>query len=174
MELATFAGGCFWCTEAVFCRLKGVVRVLPGYIGGTVAQPTYEQVSTGSTGHAEAVQLTFNPSIISYETLLQVFFATHDPTTVNKQGHDSGTQYRSEIFYHSQQQQLAAEKMITRLNQSTFSGKIVTRVSPAIQFYPAENYHQRYYQKNSYQPYCQIVIDPKLQKLQQKFRQLLN
>ncbi len=157
MEHATLAGGCFWCTEAIFKRLKGVNTVVSGYSGGTILNPTYEQVCTGTTGHAEAVSITFDPTVISYDTLLDVFFALHDPTTLNQQGADVGTQYRSAVFYHSDEQKQIAEKKL----QPGF----VTEIVPYKNFYPAEESHQDYYSKNSYAPYCQVVIDPKINKL---------
>lgn len=172
-NLATFAGGCFWCTEAIFRRLNGVTSVLPGYIGGTIPSPTYEAVCTGKTGHAEAVQITFTEKIITYQTLLDVFFALHNPTTLNQQGADVGTQYRSAIFFHSEEQKKTARQTIQKLETSgKYSSPIVTEVTKATEFYPAETYHERYYEKNSYQSYCQIVIDPKIQKLMQEFSSL--
>lgn len=174
MELATFAGGCFWCTEAVFKRLKGVESVEPGYAGGSMNKPSYENVSSGKTGHAEAIQITFDPKIISFNELLKVFFATHDPTTLNKQGADIGTQYRSVIFYHDQKQQKAAEDYIKSIQKSgKFSSKIVTKVEPLSSFYPAETYHKDYYENHQDAPYCQLVIDPKIQKLYKDFKENL-
>lgn len=158
-ELATLASGCFWCTEAIFRRLKGVSSVIPGYTGGTTEYPTYDQVCTGNTGHAEAVQIVFDPTIIPYEKLLEIFFHLHDPTTLNRQGNDVGTQYRSAIFYHDEDQKKSAEKLKSEIKGAT------TEVVLYKNFYPAEEYHRQYYEKNSYQPYCQYVIDPKLQKL---------
>jgi peptide-methionine (S)-S-oxide reductase len=172
-EKATFAGGCFWCTEAIFTRLRGVLSVAPGYTGGTLPLPTYEQVSTGTTNHAETIEIQFDPNVISYETLLKIFFATHDPTTKDKQGADIGTQYRSAIFYHSTEQKISAEKYIKILLKERTFPNIVTTVIPASEFYTAEDYHQRYFEKNSYQPYCQLVIDPKIQKLISEYRSLL-
>ena len=169
-EVATLAGGCFWCTEAAFSIVKGVEKVEPGYAGGSVPNPTYEQVSTGVTGHAEAVQVTFDPSLLSFREILEVFFATHDPTTLNRQGPDVGTQYRSAIFYHNEKQKAAAEKVIAELDkEGIWEAPIVTRVEPFKAFYAAENYHRDYYKRNSNQPYCQQVITPKLVKLQQRF-----
>lgn len=166
MEIATFGGGCFWCTEAVFKRLKGVEKVTSGYSGGKRENPSYDQVCTGVTGHAEAVQITFDPSIISYEKLLKVFFATHDPTTMNQQGADVGTQYRSVIFYHNEDQKEAVERTVKTLQDShEFPDPIVTQVVPFVAFYTAEEYHQNYYDANPLQPYCQIVINPKIRKL---------
>lgn len=163
METATLAGGCFWCTEAIFKRLKGVHDVISGYSGGTVENPTYEQVCSGSTGHAEAVQIEFDPTIISFEKLLTIFFHLHDPTTLNRQGSDVGTQYRSVIFYHNEEQKGIAEKL-----KADITGA-VTEIAPFTNFYPAEDYHRDYYAKNSDQPYCQFVIDPKIQKLMKEF-----
>ena len=168
--VATLAGGCFWCTEAVFSIVKGVEKVESGYTGGSVPNPTYEQVSSGATGHAEAVQVTFDPSVISFREILEVFFATHDPTTLNRQGPDFGTQYRSAIFYHNEEQKATAEKVIAELDkEGIWDSPIVTRVAPFKAFYAAENYHKDYYKRNSNQPYCQQVITPKLVKLQQRF-----
>ena len=170
MEIATLAGGCFWCTEAVFKRLKGVTSVMPGYAGGTVADPTYEEVCAGATGHAETAQITFDPDIISFKKLLTVFFHLHDPTTVNKQGNDVGPQYRSVIFYHDDKQKGSAEKIRQQIeDEHIYPNKLVTEIIPFTAFYPAENYHRDYYAKNSYQPYCQFVIDPKIQKLIKEF-----
>lgn len=171
-ETAVFAGGCFWCTEAIFQGLKGVTSVLPGYSGGTVANPTYEQICDGNTGHAEATQIEFDPNVISYEVLLEVFFATHDPTTMNRQGNDVGPQYRSVIFYTSPEQKQAAEKSI-QMAQKDFDRPIVTQIQPLDKFYVAENYHQNYFKNNPGNPYCQVVINPKLKKLREKFSNLL-
>jgi peptide-methionine (S)-S-oxide reductase len=165
-EIATLAGGCFWCLEAAFGRLKGVVRVISGYAGGHVADPSYAQVCGGTTGHAEVVQITFDPQVISFRELLEFFFSIHDPTTLNRQGADVGTQYRSTIFYHTLEQKAEAERMITELAASgVWDQPIVTEVKPFAEFYPAEEYHQQYYRKNPEQPYCQLVIAPKLAKL---------
>ncbi len=172
-ETATLAGGCFWCTEAIFQRLAGVISVLPGYAGGTKENPTYEEVCSGNTDHAEAIQITFDPAAISFETLLDVFFHLHDPTTLNHQGDDAGTQYRSAIFYHSEDQKKTAEESIKKIDAAHIYGSnIVTQVVPFTNFYPAEDYHQNYYQKNSYQPYCQYTIDPKIQKLMREYKHL--
>ena len=169
-EVATLASGCFWCSEAVFTIIRGVERVEPGYTGGSVPNPSYEQVSSGSTGHAEAVQVFFDPSVISFREILEIFFATHDPTTLNRQGPDVGTQYRSVIFYHSEEQKATAEKMIDELNkEAIWDAPIVTQVEPFKAFYNAETYHKDYYKKHPNQPYCQAVITPKLVKLQQRF-----
>jgi len=174
METATLAGGCFWCTEAIFKNLKGVVSVTPGYTGGHVPNPTYEQVCSGTTGHAEAIQIEFDPAIIPFEKLLDVFFATHDPTTPNRQGNDIGEQYRSVIFYHSEAQHAASEHIIKQLKrEKTFNRLTVTRVIPFTNFYPAEDYHRDYYANNPNQSYCQIVIDPKIAKLRMKFTDYL-
>jgi peptide-methionine (S)-S-oxide reductase len=170
VEVATLAGGCFWCTEAVFSIIKGVEKVEPGYTGGSVPNPTYEQVSTGTTGHAEAAQITFDPSVISFREILEIFFATHDPTTLNRQGPDVGTQYRSAIFYHSEEQKATAEQVIAELEkEEIWDAPIVTQVEPLKTFYRAETYHKDYYKKHPNQPYCQQVIAPKLAKLQQRF-----
>jgi peptide-methionine (S)-S-oxide reductase len=169
-EIATFAGGCFWCTEAVFLEVKGVKKVISGYIGGKTENPTYKEISTGTTGHAEAIQITFDPNEIAYEDLLEIFFGTHDPTTLNRQGADIGTQYRSEIFYHSKEQKDKAENYIRLLEtEKLFSNPIVTKVSSATKFYEAEEYHQNYYNLNSSQGYCRMVIAPKLEKLRKYY-----
>ena len=174
MEVATFAGGCFWCTEAVFLEIKGVDKVVSGYIGGKTKNPTYKDICTGETGHAEAIQITFNPNEVAYEDLLEVFFATHDPTTLNRQGADVGTQYRSEIFYHSEAQKTKAENYIQLLEkEKLYDKKIVTKVSSASVFYNAEEYHQNYYNQNSSQGYCQMVIAPKLEKLRKYYKSKL-
>ena len=174
MEVATFAGGCFWCTEAVFLEIKGVEKVVSGYIGGTTKNPTYKDICTGETGHAEAIQITFNPNEVAYEDLLEVFFAIHDPTALNRQGADVGTQYRSEIFYHSEAQKTKAENYIQLLEkEKLYDKKIVTKVSPASVFYNAEEYHQNYYNQNSSQGYCQMVIAPKLEKLRKYYKSKL-
>ncbi|OGE80274.1 MAG: peptide-methionine (S)-S-oxide reductase [Candidatus Doudnabacteria bacterium RIFCSPHIGHO2_01_FULL_45_18] len=173
-ELAIFGGGCFWCTEAIFSRLRGVESVESGYTGGSLAKPTYEQVSMGNTGHVESIKIEFDPSAVKYSDLLNVFFATHDPTTLNRQGNDVGEQYRSAIFYTTPQQKKTAEEFIQKLaDEETFDDPIVTAVSPLDKFWPAESYHQRYYEQNANKPYCQVVINPKLAKLRQKFAPLL-
>ncbi|AWH87000.1 peptide-methionine (S)-S-oxide reductase [Flavobacterium album] len=173
-ETAIFAGGCFWCTEAFFTELKGVEKVVSGYIGGTKANPTYKEVCTGTTGHAEAIKITYNPSEVAYEDLLEVFFATHDPTTLNRQGADVGTQYRSEIFYTTDTQKASAENFIKLLtDQHIYDKNIVTKITKAPTFYPAEDYHQDYYAQNSSQPYCQAVITPKLDKLKKNYKSKL-
>ncbi|MFN0130483.1 MAG: peptide-methionine (S)-S-oxide reductase MsrA [Verrucomicrobiales bacterium] len=164
-QTATLANGCFWCTEAVFQRIKGVEKVVSGYIGGQVKNPTYDEVCAGTTGHAEAVQITFDPKVVSFEKLLEVFWASHDPTTLNRQGHDVGTQYRSGIFYQSQEQKKQAEES-KKKHQPDFKDPIVTEITKADVFYPAEGYHQNYFNQNgSRNPYCRIVIWPKLKKL---------
>jgi peptide-methionine (S)-S-oxide reductase len=169
-EVATLGGGCFWCLEAVFEQVRGVERVVSGYSGGTVAQPTYHQVCTGATGHAEVVQVTFDPTVISFREILEVFFAIHDPTTLNRQGADVGTQYRSVIFTHSEQQRQTAQKLIAELDGDAMSGrKIVTQVRPASTFYEAEAYHQEYFKKNPGQGYCSFVVAPKVKKFRDKF-----
>ncbi len=173
-ETAVFGGGCFWCTEAVFKMLRGVSSVGPGYAGGTTANPTYEHVSSGNTGHAECIKIEFNPNEIKYRDLLTVFFGSHDPTTVNRQGNDIGTQYRSVIFYTTPEQKEIAEKFIAELNDSAKEGlKIVTEVMPLDTFWPAENYHADYYANHKEAPYCQLVINPKLEKVQKEFANLL-
>lgn len=169
-EVATLAGGCFWCVEAVFEQVRGVERVLPGYSGGHIPNPSYEQVCSESTGHAEAAQVTFDPGEVSYEELLKIFFATHDPTTLNRQGPDVGTQYRSVVFYHSEEQKAAAERVISELGAGGAWGRpIVTQVVPLTAFYLAEDYHREYYRRHSWEPYCQIVISPKVAKLRKEF-----
>lgn len=174
LEVATVAGGCFWCTEALFLELKGVKKVVSGYIGGKTKNPTYEEVCSGYSGHAEAIEITFDPKEISYEDILEIFFATHDPTTLNRQGADVGTQYRSEVFYHGEVQKKAAENFINLLNtQNIYGKKVVTKVSEATVFYPAEDYHQNYYNRNKNQGYCMAVISPKLEKLKKNYKSKL-
>lgn len=174
MEVATFAGGCFWCTEAVFLELNGVKSVISGYIGGKTINPTYKDICNGDTGHAEAIQIEFDSSKISFGELLEVFFATHDPTTLNRQGNDTGTQYRSEIFYHSELQKKTAEEYITLLTkENTFGKPIVTVISAASKFYEAEDYHQNYYNQNQSQGYCSYVITPKVEKVRKLFKNKL-
>lgn len=171
-QTATLAGGCFWCTEAIFKRLKGVKSTTSGYSGGDVKNPTYEQVCSSKTGHAESIQIKFDPKIISFETLLDVFFKLHDPTTLNRQGSDVGTQYRSAIFYHNDNQKKIAEELKSKLEKSgIYASKIVTEIAPFKNFYQAENYHQNYYEENKSQPYCQLVIDPKIQILYRDFKE---
>lgn len=174
-ETAIFAGGCFWCTEAVFQRLNGVVEVVSGYTGGTIKNPAYREICTGRTGHAEAIKITFDPSKVSFTELMEVFFATHDPTTLNRQGNDVGTQYRSEIFYTSIQQMELAQKYIRLLNnEKIFDAAVVTAVSEAPPFYVAEEEHQNFYNDHRQQPYCQFIIDPKIKKLNTHFSTKLN
>lgn len=171
-ETATFGAGCFWCTEAIFQSLKGVLKVSSGYMGGHQNNPTYEQVCSGNTGYAEVVQVDFNPNIISYEELLLVFFKTHDPTTLNRQGNDIGTQYRSVIFFNNPEQKEQANKMIDELTKElVFDSPIITEVSPVSDFYKAEDYHQNYFNQNQEQPYCSFVIQPKLAKFGEKFKE---
>ena len=169
---ATFAGGCFWCTEAIFLRLKGADTVVSGYSGGDMDNPSYEKVSSGISGHTETIQIIFNPKIISYEDLLYIFFRTHDPTTMNRQGADVGTQYRSAIFFHNDNQKREAEKTKEEA-QTHFSDPIVTEIVPFKSFYKAENYHQNYYSQNPQKAYCKLVIDPKIIKLQKDFKKYL-
>jgi peptide-methionine (S)-S-oxide reductase len=173
-EVATLGGGCFWCTEAVFSELKGIEKVESGYSGGTIQDPTYEQVCTGRTGHAEVVQITFDQTQISFKEILQIFFTSHDPTTLNRQGADVGTQYRSVIFYHDEKQKTTAERVIAEINASKIWNKpIVTELTPFQSFYEAENYHQQYFKNNSMQPYCQLVIAPKVAKLRNHYHNKL-
>jgi peptide-methionine (S)-S-oxide reductase len=172
--VAVFGGGCFWCTEAVFDELRGVKSVVSGYAGGSTKNPTYEQVCGGGTGHAEVIKIDFAPTEIAFKDLLTVFFATHDPTTLNRQGNDVGTQYRSAIFYANEEQKREAEAFIKELNDSKVFGKpVVTTLEPLGEFYEAEDYHQKYYANNPYQPYCQYMIPPKLSKLHKQFGELL-
>ncbi len=172
IEQATFGGGCFWCTEAVFQNLKGVSKVVSGYMGGHKSNPTYEDICPGNTGHAEVIQLDFDPELISFDELLLVFFKTHNPTTLNSQGNDFGTQYRSVIFYHTPQQKEQAQKIIGNLEKEmVFDKPIVTELSPVSIFYEAENYHQNYFNANSNKPYCAFVIQPKLNKFISEFRE---
>jgi len=169
-EIATLAGGCFWCLEAIYDELKGVEDVVSGYSGGSVPNPSYEMVCTGTTGHAEVVQITFDPKVISFKQILQVFFTIHDPTTLNRQGPDVGTQYRSAIFYHSPEQKATAEQLIAELEASrVWDHPIVTKVTPFERFYPAEAYHQEYFKRNPSQAYCRIVIAPKVAKFRKRF-----
>lgn len=174
MATAIFGGGCFWCTEAVFASLKGVTKVEPGYAGGTVERPTYDQVSSGTTGHAEVIKIEFDPAVVSYKTLLTVFFGTHDPTTLNRQGNDVGTQYRSVIFPTDDGQRSEAEAAIAEAQKELPAGtKVVTTIEPLTNYTIAEDYHKRYYEQHKDQPYCQVVIEPKLAKLKKKFAELL-
>lgn len=174
LQIAVFGGGCFWCTEAVFQKLRGVKSVLPGYAGGEIENPTYEQVSSGTTNYAEVIRFEFDPDKISYRDLLEVFFATHDPTTLNRQGNDVGTQYRSVIFYSDQNQKEQAEKIIQELTtDGAYQNPIVTKLEPLTKFYEAEDYHKNYFERNQDQPYCQVIINPKIKKLKEKFASLL-
>ncbi|MFW9992457.1 MAG: peptide-methionine (S)-S-oxide reductase MsrA [Candidatus Odinarchaeota archaeon] len=169
-ELATLGGGCFWCIEAIFADLRGVKKVESGYSGGKTTNPTYDEVCTGATDHAEVVQITFNPQIISFRELLEIFFAFHDPTTLNRQGNDVGTQYRSAVFYHTQDQKTVSEEVIAELERKKiWNNPIVTGIEPYTAFYRAEDYHQEYYQRNSDQAYCQFVITPKIVKFRKKY-----
>ena len=171
LEVATLGGGCFWCTEAVFGEIKGVRKVEPGYSGGNLENPTYEQISTGSTGHAEVVQITFQADIISFREILEVFFAMHDPTTLNRQGADVGTQYRSVVFYHSNAQKAATQKLIEELdNAKAYSTPIVTQVEPFKAFFKAEDYHKDYFKRHPEKSYCRLVIAPKISKLRKPIK----
>lgn len=174
LDTATFGAGCFWCVEAVFQRLKGVHSVASGYSGGTVDNPTYKEVCSGTTGHAEVCQIVFDPGQITYTDMLQAFFSSHDPTTLNRQGNDEGTQYRSAIFYHNDEQRALAEKAKKELNAAkAFDNPIVTEIAPFTKFYKAEDYHQNYYNENGNQPYCSFVIRPKLEKFKKVFKDKL-
>jgi peptide-methionine (S)-S-oxide reductase len=169
-EIATLGGGCFWCLEAVYRETEGVETVVSGYMGGITPNPTYKDVCSGGTGHVEVVQLTFDPNVISYRDILEIFFAIHDPTTLNQQGNDVGTQYRSAIFYHSPEQKKAAEDIVRELAaEKAFEDPVVTAIEPAPEFYPAEGYHQDYFENHRYQPYCAFVVAPKVQKFRKKF-----
>lgn len=169
-ETATLAGGCFWCTEAVFSDLQGVLRVVPGYAGGTVPHPTYEQVCAGRTGHAEAVEITYDPRVVSFRDLLGIFFTTHDPTTLNRQGNDVGTQYRSAVFYHDATQKATAEEVVRELSEAkVWRRKIVTEIVPYSAFYEAEEYHHNYFRRNPEKGYCQVVIAPKVAKFRKQY-----
>jgi peptide-methionine (S)-S-oxide reductase len=173
-EVATLGGGCFWCLEPIFDNLQGVEDVVSGYSGGTVRNPTYRQVCDGNTGHAEVIQVTFNPAEISFRDILEAFFAFHDPTTLNRQGNDVGTQYRSAVFYHSPEQQATTRQVIDELNAArVWDRPIVTEVKPFDVFYPAEDYHQEYFERNGGQPYCQFVIAPKVAKFRKQYAQRL-
>jgi peptide-methionine (S)-S-oxide reductase len=174
LEFATFGNGCFWCTEAIFEQLEGVTKVESGYAGGEVKNPSYKEVCTGNTGHAEVIRLTYDPKLISYRELLDVFFSTHDPTTLNRQGADVGTQYRSAIFYHNDEQKAEAEKIIADLeNEKVFDNKIVTEITAINNYSVAENYHQDYYNNNKNQGYCRMVINPKIEKFKKKYKSKL-
>ncbi len=173
-QIATLAGGCFWCLEAVYDELKGVEDVVSGYAGGHVPHPSYERVCTGETGHAEVVQIKFDPQVISFNEILKVFFTIHDPTTLNRQGADVGTQYRSAIFYHTPEQKTVAEQTIEEITAAKIWDKpTVTEITPFKEFYPAEDYHQEYFKRNPYQGYCQMVVAPKVAKFRQKFEDKL-
>ncbi len=172
LEKATLAGGCFWCTEAVFKRLKGVASVASGYSGGTIENPSYDEVCSGKSGHAEAIQITFDPAIISFDKILDVFWRVHNPTTMNMQGNDVGTQYRSVIFYHSEEQKRIAQASVEQIEkQKLYKDPVVTEIVSFTNFYPAEPHHQNYYDRNTDYPYCQFVIDPKIQKLYKDFKE---
>lgn len=171
-ETATLGGGCFWCTEAIYLQMKGVLNVKPGYSGGHVKNPSYKEVCNGTTGHAEVVQVEFDPSVVSYAGILEVFFSTHDPTTLNRQGNDVGPQYRSVVFYHSEEQKLMAEQMISRFEQEkVYRNPMVTEISPFSEFYVAEDYHINYFERNKNQPYCQFVVAPKVEKFRKIFKE---
>jgi len=173
-SVATLGGGCFWCIEAVFDRLQGVESVESGYSGGHLQNPTYEDICSGNTGHAEVIRVTFDPAVVTYRDILDIFFAIHDPTTLNAQGNDIGTQYRSVIFFHTPEQKAAAEAVIRDLSEAqTFSRPIVTEIAPAPKFYEAEQYHQEYFERNPRQPYCQYVVSPKVAKFRQQFAERL-
>ncbi len=173
-QLATFGGGCFWCTEAVFLKVKGVSKVVSGYTGGAKPNPTYKEVCTGLTGHAEVIQIEFDPAQVKFEQLLDVFFHTHDPTTKNRQGADVGTQYRSSVFFHDEEQKEAAKKVIAEQDKSgDFSDPIVTTIEELKKFYPAEDYHQDYFAQNPGNPYCQAVVGPKVSKFQKRYKEML-
>jgi len=170
-EIASFGNGCFWCTEAIFQQLEGVIKVVSGYSGGHVDNPTYKQVCTGTTGHAECLNITYDPSKISFDELLEVFWKTHDPTTLNRQGNDVGTQYRSVIFYHNEEQKAKAEKYKAELDKSgAYPSPVVTTLEPFVKFYPAEDYHQNYFNENGSAPYCQLVVKPKVEKFEKVFK----
>ena len=173
-EVATLGGGCFWCMEAVFSELEGVEKVESGYSGGATAHPTYEQVSTGTTGHAEVVQINFDPKVISFEEILEIFFAMHDPTTLNRQGSDVGTQYRSVIFYHNDEQKATAEQVIKKITEAKiWDAPTVTQIESFKEFYKAEDYHKHYFKKHPAQPYCRLVITPKIAKLRERYHKKL-
>lgn len=174
LEQATLGGGCFWCLEAVYEQAQGVSAVVSGYAGGARPNPTYEQICTGVTGHAEVVQITFDPQVISYRTLLEIFFTIHDPTTLNRQGNDRGTQYRSIIFYHDELQKTTAQQVMQEITQAAiWDSPLVTELQPLAHFYPAETYHQAYFRGHETQPYCQVVVAPKVAKFRQKFASLI-
>ncbi len=173
-EVTTLGGGCFWCTEAVYKELKGVSEVLPGYSGGHIKNPAYREVTTGRTGHAEVVQIKYDPEVVSFSEILEVFFATHDPTTLNRQGADVGTQYRSAVFFHSEEQKQTAQEIINQLNsEGVFDDPIVTEVTSFDVFYEAEDYHKNYFERNKNQPYCRMVVAPKVEKFEKVFKDKL-
>jgi peptide-methionine (S)-S-oxide reductase len=173
-EIATLGGGCFWCLEAVYREAEGVTSVVSGYMGGVSPNPSYKEVCSGRSGHVEVVQVVFDPAIVSYRDIIGIFFAMHDPTTLNRQGNDAGTQYRSVIFYHSPEQKATAKEVVRELTaEKVFDNPIVTAIEPAPEFYPAEDYHQQYFENNPYQPYCAFVVAPKVQKFRKKFAQRL-
>lgn len=174
LEKATLGGGCFWCTEAVYNEMRGIVEVVPGYSGGHIKNPSYKEVCTGRTGHAEVVQITYNPEEVSFSEILEVFFKTHDPTTLNRQGNDVGTQYRSAVFYHNPEQKQTAEKVIELFQQdAVYDDPIVTEVTAFDVFYVAEDYHHNYFERNKNQPYCQFVVAPKVEKFKKIFKEKL-
>lgn len=174
MKTAVFGGGCFWCTEAIFQMLKGVEKVEPGYAGGETDNPSYEKVSSGTTGHAEVIRVTYDPAIISYEDLLTVFFGSHDPTTPNRQGADVGEQYRSVILYQSEEERATAERVAREIQESLTDGsKVVTQILPLATFYVAEGYHRNYFKENTSAPYCQLIIEPKIEKVKKRFAELV-
>jgi peptide-methionine (S)-S-oxide reductase len=174
LQTTTFGAGCFWCTEAVFLNVKGVTKVVSGYSGGKVKNPSYREICTGLTGHAEVTQITYDPQVITFQELLEVFWNTHDPTTLNRQGADEGTQYRSVIFYHNETQRQIAEKYKKQLGESAlFKSPIVTEISPLVNYYPAEDYHQNYFEQNPHQSYCQYVVRPKVEKFKKQFKEKL-
>lgn len=174
MNTAVFGGGCFWCTEAIFQMLKGVSKVESGYAGGKMERPSYEAVSSGETGHAEVIRVTYDPAVISYEDLLTVFFGSHDPTTPNRQGADVGTQYRSVILYSTEEEKTTAERISKEIQESLKDGtRVVTQILPLEEFFPAESYHQNYFKENTSAPYCQVVIEPKIEKVKKRFAELV-
>lgn len=173
-DTATFGAGCFWCVEAIFTELKGVLQVLPGYSGGHIKNPSYKEVCNGNTGHAEVCRVIYDPKIISFETLLSVFWQTHDPTTPNRQGNDIGSQYRSAIFYHNEEQKMLAEKYLLELNRSgAFANPVITEITAFTEFYPAEDYHKQYFAINGDEPYCRMIIKPKMEKFRKVFKDKL-
>jgi len=174
LKKATLGGGCFWCTEAVYRELKGVVDVVPGFSGGNIKNPAYREVCTGRTGHAEVVQITYDPEVISFKEILEVFFMTHDPTTLNRQGNDVGTQYRSAVFYHDREQKETAEEVVSNFEkEKVFENPVVTEITPFEVFYKAEDYHKNYFERNKDQPYCQFVVAPKVKKFKKIFKEKL-